>query len=105
MKIERDRDTAIVSFPEIKILDEEIVRRATEHLVTEHLAAQPAGNLVVVNCANLEGASSAALGALLILRSRVLRARGTLTLSNASDRFRKLLTSLRLDRLLDLEPQ
>jgi len=98
MKIETDGNTTIISFPETKILDEQSFRLACAQLATE-----PGGKSVVFNCANLEGLSSAALAGLLILNSKILKARGTLTLSNVSDQVKRLLKSVAMDKLFGLE--
>ena len=98
MKIKADGNTLTVSFPDVTILDEQAVR-----LATEKLASELAEKSVVLNCANLEGFSSAALGGLLTLHSKLAKARGTLTLSNVSEPVRKFLKSLAMDKLFGLE--
>ena len=98
MKIETDGDNTVVSFPDAKVLDEASVR-----LVSEKLPAGATGKSVVLNLAGVEQASSAALAGLMLLQSKIVKARGTLALSNVTDEFRKLLKSVAMDKMFGLQ--
>jgi anti-anti-sigma regulatory factor len=96
MNIETDGDNTVVSFPDTKALDEASVRLVSEKLVA-------AGKSVVLNLAGVEQASSAALAGLMLLQSKIVKARGTLALSNVTDDFRKLLKSVAMDKMFGLQ--
>lgn len=98
MNIEADGDNTVVNFPDTKALDE-----ATVRLVSEKFAAGAAGKSVVLNLSSVEQASSAALAGLMLLHCKIHKARGTLTLSNVTDEFRKLLKSVAMDKMFGLQ--
>lgn len=91
----------VVRFIDKKILDESNIQEMGEELF--RLVEKENRKLMLLNFANVEFLSSAALGKLITLDKKVKAHGGRLKLSNIRPEIREVFTITRLDKLLDIK--
>jgi anti-sigma B factor antagonist len=98
LEVEDVGGVTVATFTDRKILDEQNIQVIGDQLF--RLVDQQGTKDLVLNFANVEFMSSAALGKLMVLRKKVQEAGGKLVLCNIDPRIYEVFTITKLDKLL-----
>ena len=98
IEVEEKGDIAVVGFIDKKILDEQNIQIIGEQL--SELVDSEKRLKVILNFANVEYLSSAALGKIIALNSKLKKANGKLVLSNIRPDIKEVFTITKLDKLI-----
>ena len=102
LEVEDIGDITVVNFLDKKILDDQNIQMIGEQLLSlvEELGRQK----ILLNFANVEFLSSAALGKLITLNRKVQAVRGKLILCTISKEIREVFEITKLDKLFTILP-
>ena len=98
IEVEEKGDIAVVGFIDKKILDEQNIQVIGEQL--SELVDAEKRTKVILNFSNVEYLSSAALGKIIALNSKLKKANGKLVLCNIRADIKEVFTITKLDKLI-----
>jgi anti-sigma B factor antagonist len=102
LNVRQQEDVSVVQFSDRKILEELSIREIEDELFAL-VAASPSIKLLL-NFANVEHLSSAALGMLINLQKEVAKQNGALKLSDIRPQIYEVFKITRLSKLFDIHP-
>lgn len=97
-----DNEISIINFVDRRILDEQNIQKIGEDLFS--LVDEYGRKKIVLNFANVEYLSSAALGKLITLNRKVNNAGGKLAMCNINEDIFEVFTITNLDRMFNIYP-
>ena len=100
LEVEDIGDIAVVNFVDKKILDEQNIQTIGEQLF--ELVDDLGKRKLLLNFANVEYLSSAALGKLITLKKKVQAASGQLKLANIKPEIKEVFSITKLDKVLQI---
>ena len=103
LELEEIGDVTVVSFVDRKILDEQNIQIIGDQLF--NLVEEQGKRKILLNFANVEYLSSAALGKLITLNKKVQAAKGRLILCNIDPQIYEVFEITRLDKFFNIEKE
>ncbi len=102
LKIKQVEGVAVVEFSDRKILDELCILEIQEEL--EKLVESSSGGGMLLSFKNVEHLSSAALGMLITLKTKIEEKRGKLKLSEINPQIFEVFKITRLNKMFEIHP-